>query len=73
MTPDQRTAFSAAQDQTLRDGLALTPAERVALAESLWQEFSRLIPRRAPFTVSFATFEDYWRWQDDGHEFDASR
>ncbi len=70
MTPDQDTAFAfaAARDQTLLEGLALTPAERLQLAESLWRAVADVVPARAPFTVAFASFDAYRRWQDEGHD-----
>jgi predicted transcriptional regulator len=33
--------FQAARDRTLREALALSPADRVRLAEELWRELSR--------------------------------
>ncbi len=67
MTPDQNAAFAAARDQTLLDGLALTPAERLQLAESLWLDIVDALPPRAPFTMAFGSFDAYQRWQDEGH------
>lgn len=58
-----RDAFTAARDQTLREGLALSPAERVALAEDLWREFARGQQPAEPWTVSFNTFAEYEQWR----------
>lgn len=33
--------FDAARDRTLREALALSPADRVRLAEELWRELAR--------------------------------
>ncbi len=66
MTPDRNVAFAAARDQTLLDGFALTPAERLQLAESLWQDIAPTLPTRLPFTMSFATLAQFYAWQDAG-------
>lgn len=57
-------AFTAARDRTLRDGLALSPADRVRRSEQLWQELNRGRTRAKPkpWSVSFATFAEYERW-----------
>lgn len=68
MTQDERAAFAAARDQTLLDGLALTPLERLQLAESLWWELVDTHPPRVPFTVAFASFDAYQQWQDEGQD-----
>lgn len=59
----ERDAFAHARDRTLRDGLALAPAQRVQLAEDLWQEFARGHKPAEPWTASFDTFEEYERWR----------
>ena len=54
--------FDEARDETLRDGLALSSAERVRLAESLADELTR--PRRKrPFVVGFNTAAEYEEWR----------
>jgi predicted transcriptional regulator len=58
-----REAFAAARDQTLREGLALSPAQRLALAEDLWNEFSRGHTVAEPWTASFNTFTEYEEWR----------
>jgi len=59
----ERDAFTAARERTLREGLALAPAARVQLAEDLWQELARGRPPAQPWTATFDTFEDYERWR----------
>ena len=61
-----RDVFTAARDRTLREGLALTPAERVRLAEQLWREFARGRTPTAPWTASFDTFDEYEAWRRRG-------
>lgn len=60
--PD-RVAFDAARDRTLREGLALPPADRVRLAETLWRELARDHATVEPWSASFDTFEQYERWR----------
>ena len=62
-----REAFSDARDQTLRDGLALSPAERVKLSEELWEELAGYRNDK-PEAVSFDTFEEYERWRNRKRE-----
>ncbi|MEO8478358.1 MAG: hypothetical protein ABI542_01900 [Gemmatimonadota bacterium] len=69
MMPDQDAAFAAARDQTLLDGLALSPAERLQLAESLWLDIAPTLPIRLPFTMSFTTLAQFYAWQDAGGDF----
>ena len=64
----ERDAFTAARDRTLREGLALAPAERLQLAEDLWQEFARGRKPGQPWTATFNTFEEYDRWRRQGGE-----
>ncbi|MEX2157313.1 MAG: ribbon-helix-helix domain-containing protein [Gemmatimonadales bacterium] len=59
----ERDAFTAARERTLREGLALAPAARIQLAEDLWQELARGRTPAQPWTATFATFEDYERWR----------
>ncbi len=62
----QQAAFTEGRDRTLREALALSPAERVALSESLWRE---LAPRRdpaPPWSAAFDTFDEYERWRRQG-------
>jgi predicted transcriptional regulator len=61
-----REAFAEGRERTLREALALAPAERVALAESLWRELARGRRRARPWTAGFDTFEAYERWRRDG-------
>jgi hypothetical protein len=42
----------SAPERTLRDALALSPAERVALAESLWRELGLAGERPVPWTAA---------------------
>ena len=58
-----REAFAAGRDQTLRDALALSPAERLREAEGLWQEFARTREPGKPWTASFNTFGEYEQWR----------
>ncbi|HEX5385280.1 MAG TPA: ribbon-helix-helix protein, CopG family [Gemmatimonadales bacterium] len=67
-TRRQEEEFGAARDRTLREGLALTPAERVRLAEDLWRELTRGRKPGKAWTASFETFEDYEQWRRRGGE-----
>src|SRR2546425_5267942 len=64
----ERDAFAEARERTLREGLALTPAARVQLAEDLWQEFARGRKLGQPWTAAFNTFAEYDRWRREGGE-----
>jgi predicted transcriptional regulator len=55
-------AFTDARDRTLREGLALSPADRVRLSEELWRELTRNRTKPKPWSASFATFAEYERW-----------
>jgi predicted transcriptional regulator len=55
-------AFSAGRDRTLREGLALSPAERVNQSEELWRELGKSRAKFKPWSASFATSADYERW-----------
>jgi predicted transcriptional regulator len=61
-----RDAFTAARDRTLREGLALEPADRVRLAEQLWHDFACGRKPAQPWTASFDTFDEYERWRRRG-------
>lgn len=58
-----RAAFAEGRDRTLRDALALSPAERLREAEQLWREFARTHAAGKPWTVSFDTFAEYEHWR----------
>jgi predicted transcriptional regulator len=62
----QSAEFGQARERTLREGLALSPAERLTLSEQLWQELS--LGRRPDqgFTASFDTFDEYEQWRRAG-------
>lgn len=64
----ERDAFADARLRTLREGLALTPAGRLRLAEELWQEFARGRRVTRPWTATFATFDDHERWRRERGE-----
>jgi len=64
----ERDAFAEAQARTVREGLALTPAQRVQLAEELWREFTRGRKAVQPWTASFNTFDEYETWRRQGGE-----
>ncbi len=64
----ERAVFAEARERTLRDGLALTPAERVRLAEELWHELTRGGKPAKPWTATFDTFEEYDRWRRGGRD-----
>lgn len=66
VTHQERDAFTTARDRTLREGLALAPADRLRVAEELWHE---LAPGRTPaqaWTAAFDTFDQYDRWRRQG-------
>ena len=64
----ERDAFTKARERTIGEGLALTPAGRVRLAEDLWQDFAYGHQVTKPWTASFSTFDDYDRWRRQGGE-----
>ena len=64
----EHDAFAAARDRTLREGLALSPAERVRLSDELWRELSRGRKPARAWTASFDTFADYERWRTSDAE-----
>jgi predicted DNA-binding protein len=62
----ERQAFAEGRERTLREGLALSPAERLALSENLWLELTRARGPATPWTAAFDTFDDYERWRRQG-------
>ena len=56
-------AFEDARERTVREGLRLSPAERVRLAEDLWQEFAHRHRPAGPWTAAFDTFDAYEGWR----------
>ncbi len=58
--------FAAAREQTLREALALSSAERVRLSENLWLEFARGREPAGPYAVAFDTFAQYEDWKRRG-------
>jgi predicted transcriptional regulator len=63
VTRGERGAFALARERTLREGLSLSPAERVKLSEELWQDFARGHRVRKPWTIGFDTFDQYENWR----------
>ena len=59
----EREAFAQARERTVSEGLALTPAQRVQLAEELWQDFARGHQSVKPWTATFNTFDEFDRWR----------
>jgi predicted transcriptional regulator len=55
-------AFDEARDETLREGLALSPADRIRLAESINDDLSARKKRHKPFVRGFDTFAEYDEW-----------
>ena len=66
ITQRERESFTAARDRTLREGLALTPADRVRLSEQLWHDFARGRKPAEPWTAAFETFDQYDSWRRRG-------
>jgi predicted transcriptional regulator len=62
----EQQAFTEGRERTLREGLALSPAERLALSEGLWLELTQGRGPAAPWTAAFDTFDDYERWRRRG-------
>ena len=62
LTSQTDPEFDEARDETLREGLALSPAERVRLVESLTDELTVGRKPRKPFVLGFDTFADYDTW-----------
>jgi predicted transcriptional regulator len=61
-----RQSFAEARERTLREGLALSPAERLRLSEELWGELARGREVTVPWTAAFDTFDQYERWRGRG-------
>jgi predicted transcriptional regulator len=61
-----RRSFGEARERTLREGLALSPAERLRLSEELWRELARGREVTVPWTAAFDTFDEYERWRRRG-------
>ncbi len=68
VTRQERDVFADARHRTLREGLALTPADRVRVAEELWHDFARGRTPSKPWTAAFDTFDQYERWRHQGGE-----
>ncbi|MFL5493314.1 MAG: CopG family ribbon-helix-helix protein [Gemmatimonadales bacterium] len=58
--------FAEARERTLREGLVLSPAERLRLSEELWGELARGREVTVPWTAAFDTFDEYERWRRQG-------
>lgn len=63
LSRSERDAFALARERTLREGLALSPADRLKLSEELWQDFTRGRKPIQPWTAAFETFDQYERWR----------
>jgi len=63
VTRQERDAFTAARERTLREGLALAPAARVQVSEDLWDDFARGRKPAKPWARTFGTFEEYDQWR----------
>jgi predicted transcriptional regulator len=63
-----RRSFGDARERTLREGLALSPAERLRLSEELWRELARGREVAVPWTAAFDTFDEYERWRRSGRQ-----
>lgn len=61
-----RRSFGEARERTLREGLALSPAERLRLSEELWRELARGREVAVPWTAAFDTFDEYEHWRRRG-------
>lgn len=59
----ERRSFAEARERTLREGLALTPFERLGLAEELWRDLARGHQLATPWTATFDTFDEYEGWR----------
>lgn len=62
----QNDAFGLARERTLREGLALSPADRLKLSEELWEDLTRGRPPAPPWTATFDTFDQYEQWRRRG-------
>ena len=63
LTRQARHSFDEARERTLREGLALSPSERLILSEELWEDLTRGRGPAKPWTAVFDTFEHYERWR----------
>ena len=61
-----RAAFTDARDRTLREGLSLTPADRLKLAEELWHDLTGGRQPAKPWKAAFDTFDQYEQWRRSG-------
>lgn len=60
---EKRTREAAAAEQ-LREGLAMTPSERLARSAELAAVFRAASPEAGRTeVVGFSSFEDFWRWK----------
>ncbi|HEY7634337.1 MAG TPA: ribbon-helix-helix protein, CopG family [Gemmatimonadales bacterium] len=59
----EQDGFSKGRERTLREGLALSPAERVRVAEELWWDFARGRKPPKPWTAAFDTWDEYQDWR----------
>jgi predicted transcriptional regulator len=59
----EREAFAGARERTLREGLALSPGDRLKLSEELWRDLTRGRAPVEPWTASFETFDQYEQWR----------
>lgn len=66
LAEQRRQVFAVASERTLREGLALAPAERVRLAEELWRELAGDRSVGPPWTAGFDSFAEYRGWRCDG-------
>jgi predicted transcriptional regulator len=66
LTRPERDTFAGARERTLREGLALSPTERVQLSEELWRDFARGHRPRKAWTIAFDTVEQYETWRRQG-------
>jgi predicted transcriptional regulator len=62
----ERQTFAEGRERTLREGLALSPAERLMLSEDLWLELTQGRGPAAPWTAAFDTFDHYEQWRRQG-------
>lgn len=69
LTRQEHRTFDEARERTLREGLALSPAERLRLSEELWEDLTRGRGPAKPWTAAFDTFDHYaqWRRERGGH------
>ena len=66
LTREDHRSFGEARERTLREGLALSPAERIRLSEELWSELARGREVAVPWTAGFDTFDEYESWRRSG-------